>query len=147
MSVYVGIDVHRKRSQVAVVTEDGTVQLNKNVVNGSEPFLRLIAGLPAGTSVAFEAAFGWSWQARSCGRPKARNDRPSRSVPTWPAPTWPQYGHTVSCRTGRSVCRYAQLRRSADARTCLFTEPPRRYRSSESWMTAMPDAAPLSEMS
>ena len=34
MSVYVGIDVHRKRSQVAVVTEDGQVQLNKNVVNG-----------------------------------------------------------------------------------------------------------------
>lgn len=27
MSVYVGIDVHRKRSQVAVVTEDGKVQL------------------------------------------------------------------------------------------------------------------------
>src|SRR5215470_12113073 len=38
MSVYVGIDVHRKRSEVAVVTGDGTVQLNKNVVNGSEPF-------------------------------------------------------------------------------------------------------------
>ena len=48
MSVYVGIDVHRKRSQVAVVTEDGTVQLNKNVVNGSEPMLRLIGDLPAG---------------------------------------------------------------------------------------------------
>jgi transposase len=62
-SVYVGIDVHRKRSQVAVVTEDGTVQLNKNVVNGSEPFLRLIGDLPAGTPVAFEAAFGWSWLA------------------------------------------------------------------------------------
>src|SRR5213080_1095556 len=61
MSVYVGIDVHRKRSQVAVVTEDGTVQLNKNVVNGSEPVLRLIGGLPAGTPVAFEAAFGWGW--------------------------------------------------------------------------------------
>jgi len=45
MSVYVGIDVHRKRSQVAVVTEDGTVQLNKNVVNGSEPMLRLIGDL------------------------------------------------------------------------------------------------------
>ena len=63
MSVYVGIDVHRKRSQVAVVTEDGTVQLNKNVVNGSEPFLRLIGDLPSGTPVAFEAAFGWSWLA------------------------------------------------------------------------------------
>jgi hypothetical protein len=37
MSVYVGIDVHRKRSQVAVVTEDGAVQLNKNTVKGSSP--------------------------------------------------------------------------------------------------------------
>jgi transposase len=63
MSVYVGIDVHRKRSQVAVVTEDGQVQLNKNVVNGSEPFLRLIGNLPSGTPVAFEAAYGWSWLA------------------------------------------------------------------------------------
>src|SRR6266550_8718922 len=63
MSVYVGIDVHRKRSQVAVVTEDGTVQLNKNVVNGSEPMLRLIGDLPPGTPVAFEAAFGWGWLA------------------------------------------------------------------------------------
>src|SRR5438034_9275091 len=63
MSVYVGIDVHRKRSQVAVVSEDGTVQLNKNVVNGSEPMLRLIGDLPAGTPVAFEAAFGWGWLA------------------------------------------------------------------------------------
>jgi len=55
--------VHRKRSQVAVVTGDGQVQVNKNVVNGSEPFLRLIGDLPAGTPVAFEAAFGWSWLA------------------------------------------------------------------------------------
>jgi transposase len=61
MSIYVGIDVHRNRSQVAVVTEDGTVELNKNVVNGSEPMLRLIGDLPAGTPVAFEAAYGWSW--------------------------------------------------------------------------------------
>jgi hypothetical protein len=65
MSVYVGIDVHRKRSQVAVVTGEGKVQLNRNVVNGSEQMLRLIGGLPAGTPVAFEAAFGWGgW--RSC---------------------------------------------------------------------------------
>src|SRR2546423_14153395 len=63
MPVYVGIDVHRKRSQVAVVTEDGKVQLNKNTVNGTEPILRLIGELPAGTPVAFEAAFGWSWLA------------------------------------------------------------------------------------
>ena len=37
MSIYVGIDVHRKRSQVAVVGEDGRVQLNRRVVNGSAP--------------------------------------------------------------------------------------------------------------
>jgi hypothetical protein len=48
MSVYVGIDVHRKRSQVAVVAEDGTVELNKHVVNGSEPMLRLIGDLAGG---------------------------------------------------------------------------------------------------
>lgn len=64
MSVYVGIDVHRKRSQVAVVTEDGTVQLNKNTVNGTAPILRLIGDLPSGTPVAFEAAFGWGWLVR-----------------------------------------------------------------------------------
>ena len=63
MPVYAGIDLHRKRSQVAVVAEDGQVQLNKNVVNGSEPFLRLLGGLPAGTPVASGAAFGWGWLA------------------------------------------------------------------------------------
>ena len=55
--------MHRKRSQVAVVTEDGKVELNKNVVNGSEPMLRLIGDLPSGTPVASGAAFGWSWLA------------------------------------------------------------------------------------
>src|ERR1700751_4166745 len=64
MSVYVGIDVHRKRSQVAVVTEDGQVQMNRKVVNGSEPMLRLIGDLPAGTPVASGAAFGWGWLLR-----------------------------------------------------------------------------------
>ena len=61
MSVYVGIDVHRKRSQVAVIAEDGKMALNRNVVNAAEPVLMLIGGLPAGTPVAFEAAFGWGW--------------------------------------------------------------------------------------
>jgi hypothetical protein len=63
LSVYAGIDVHRKRSQVAVVAEDGTVRLNKNVVNGSEPFRRLIGGLPAGTPAASGAASGRGWLA------------------------------------------------------------------------------------
>src|SRR5213596_2170545 len=61
MSVYVGIDVHRKRSQVAVVSQDGEVLANRNVPNGVEPVLSVIGGLPPGTPAAFEAAFGWGW--------------------------------------------------------------------------------------
>src|SRR6185312_7252762 len=61
MSVYVGIDVHRKRSQVAVVDQDGKVLANRNVTNGVAPVLSVIGGLPAGTPAAFEAAFGWGW--------------------------------------------------------------------------------------
>ena len=68
MSVYVGIDVHRKRSQVAVVAEDGKVQLNANTVNGTAPILRLIGDLPSGTPVAFEtasASAGWPTCSRT----------------------------------------------------------------------------------
>lgn len=58
MSVYVGIDVHRKRSQVAVIDAGGEVPANRN---GAEPILRVIGGLPPGTRAAFEAAFGPGW--------------------------------------------------------------------------------------
>ena len=61
MSVYVGIDVHRKRSQVAVVNQGGEVLANRNVPNGVKPILSVIGDLPAGTAAAFEAAFGWGW--------------------------------------------------------------------------------------
>ena len=61
MSVYVGIDVHRKRSQVAVIDQDGAVLANRNVPNGVKPILGVIGGLPPGTPAAFEAAFGWGW--------------------------------------------------------------------------------------
>jgi transposase len=61
MSVYVGIDVHRKRSQVAVVDQSGEVLTNRNVPNGVEPILQVIGGLPPGTPAAFEAAYGTSW--------------------------------------------------------------------------------------
>src|SRR5215475_6278867 len=61
MSGYVGIDVHRKRSQVAVVDQAGQVQANRNVPNGVETILGVIGDLPIDTPVAFEAAFGWGW--------------------------------------------------------------------------------------
>ena len=61
MPVYVGIDVHRKRSQVAVIDQDGEGLANRNVPNGVEPILGVIGGLPAGTPAASGAAFGWGW--------------------------------------------------------------------------------------
>ena len=44
MSVYVGIDVHRKRSRVAVIDQDGQVLANRNVNNGVTPILSVIGG-------------------------------------------------------------------------------------------------------
>src|SRR6266511_6111021 len=61
MPVYVGIDVHRKRSQVAVVDQAGVVLANRNVPNGVAAILKVIGQTPIGTPVAFEAAFGWGW--------------------------------------------------------------------------------------
>ena len=61
MSAYVGIDVHRKRSQVAVIDASGEVLANRNVPNSAGPILKVIGGLPPGTPAAFEAAFGTSW--------------------------------------------------------------------------------------
>jgi len=61
MSVYVGIDVHRKRSQLAIIDASGEVLANRNVPNGVEPILGVIGGLPPGTPTAFGAAFGTGW--------------------------------------------------------------------------------------
>src|SRR5260221_10343425 len=52
MSVYVGIDVHRKRSQVAVIDSGGEVLANRNVPDGTETILGVIGGLPPGTPAA-----------------------------------------------------------------------------------------------
>src|SRR6266545_2029306 len=61
MSVYVGMDVHRKRSQVAIVDQAGAVQRNRNVPNDPAELQPILGRLPAGTPVAFEAAYGWGW--------------------------------------------------------------------------------------
>src|SRR5438034_2841850 len=61
MSVYVGIDVHRKRSQLAVIDAKGEVLVNRNGPNGVEPILKVIGGLPPGTPAASGAAFGAGW--------------------------------------------------------------------------------------
>jgi transposase len=59
--VYVGMDVHRKRSQVAIVNDDGTERLNRNLKNDRAELMPVLGTLEPGTPVAFEAAYGWGW--------------------------------------------------------------------------------------
>ena len=63
MRVYVGMDVHRKRSQVALLDEHGGQLLNRNLANGSAELVAVLGRLEPGTPVAFEAAYGWGWLA------------------------------------------------------------------------------------
>src|SRR5437016_3980022 len=63
MTVYVGLDVHRKRTQVAIVDEEGGELLNRNVQNDPAEMTAILGRLDAGTAVAFEAAYGWGWLA------------------------------------------------------------------------------------
>ena len=61
MDVYVGMDVHRKRSQIAVLDAAGDEQRNRNVPNDPVKLVPILGVLPPGTPVAFEAAYGWGW--------------------------------------------------------------------------------------
>jgi transposase len=61
MTVYVGMDVHRKRSQVAIVDTAGVPQRNRNLANDPAKLIPVLGALPPGTPVAFEAAYGWGW--------------------------------------------------------------------------------------
>ena len=61
MTVYVGMDVHRKRSQVAIVDDAGAQQRNRNLANDPAKLVPILGALPPGTPVAFEAAYGWGW--------------------------------------------------------------------------------------
>jgi transposase len=59
--VYVGMDVHRKRSQVAIVDDFGAEVLNRNLRNDPAELMPVLGTLEPGTAVAFEAAYGWAW--------------------------------------------------------------------------------------
>lgn len=64
--VYVGMDVHRKRTQVAIVDDRGEQLVNRNVVNGSPEMTEILASVGRGTQAVFEAAYGWSWVVELC---------------------------------------------------------------------------------
>jgi len=59
---WVGIDLHRRRSQVAIIDEQGELTLQKRIATGREPITELL-GEPESTHVALEATYGWEWLA------------------------------------------------------------------------------------
>jgi transposase len=61
--VYVGIDLHRNRSQIAVLDRDGEQLLSRRIVNDPDVFLELLHGLGDDAQIALEATYGWEWLA------------------------------------------------------------------------------------
>jgi transposase len=59
----VGIDLHRKRSHVAVIDEEGTETLSRRITNDPATFLELLAELEGDSEIALEATYGWEWLA------------------------------------------------------------------------------------
>ena len=59
----VGIDLHRNRSHVAALADDGTKLLSRRIVNDSTTFLELLGELEGESRVALEATYGWEWLA------------------------------------------------------------------------------------
>jgi transposase len=59
---WVGIDLHRRRSQIAIIDEHGELTLSRRIVNDPQTFRELL-GDPEGTQVALEATYGWEWLA------------------------------------------------------------------------------------
>lgn len=53
--LYVRLDVHRRRTQVAALDEDGYELFNRNVPNDVEKLGHVLVGFEPGTPVVFEA--------------------------------------------------------------------------------------------
>ncbi len=59
----VGIDLHRRRSVLAVIDGQGEVHPPVRIDNDSKTFLDLLGELEGETQVAVEATYGWEWLA------------------------------------------------------------------------------------
>jgi transposase len=60
---WVGIDLHRNRSHVAVIDEQGELTLSRRIINDRDTFLELLGDPASETHVALEATYGWEWLA------------------------------------------------------------------------------------
>jgi hypothetical protein len=130
MSMYVGMDVHRKRSQIAIVDDSGAQQRNRNLANDPAKLMPILGALPPGTPVAFEAAYGWGWLVELLEKLELEPHlvHPSRAKPSPPLgsrttrsmrPPWPSCCGRICCpRPG------SHPRRFAICGPCCGTGPP-----------------------
>jgi transposase len=58
----VGIDLHRKRSHIAVIDEEGEQLISRRIINDAQTLLTLLEGVGE-CRVALEATYGWEWLA------------------------------------------------------------------------------------
>jgi len=59
----VGIDLHRKRSHVAILDDQGRELRSRRVINDGPTILALLAEIDGECRVALEATYGWEWLA------------------------------------------------------------------------------------
>ena len=100
------MDVHRKRSQVAVVDAAGVQQRNRNLANDPAQLVPILGALPPSTPVAFEAAYGWGWLVelleelelgRTWSIPAAAAIASARLRTRWMRPPWPSCCGLICC--------------------------------------------------
>ena len=60
---YVGIDLHRRRSVIVRMTEDGEVLECTRIVNDAVALSAELAKAGPGPDVALESTYGWYWAA------------------------------------------------------------------------------------
>jgi len=58
---YVGIDLHKRRSVIVQVSEDGTRGADKRLANSPEALIDAVACVGPGAEVVLEATCGWYW--------------------------------------------------------------------------------------
>ena len=59
----VGIDLHRRRSHVAMIDDQGRELRTRRVINDGPAILALLAEIDGECRVALEATYGWEWLA------------------------------------------------------------------------------------
>ena len=59
----VGIDLHRRRSHVSAIDDEGTEVISRRIENDPATFLELLAELDGESEIALEATYGWEWLA------------------------------------------------------------------------------------